>query len=208
MGALGSGRWVRPTRKKTVTACVQLDIRQLARVGALQPGTRLWVPALGCRLEVTDQGLVSYRHDRLPSSTPPLQGQQRLPVLWRACRFGGHRPIFQCPTCPRHAYLLYGEVGHGWRCRTCAALAYPSQWESALLRQMDRANRLRRRLDPGNCLMFPVPQRPARMHRRTYARLVAQIQRHEGGLVPAWQNQLQADRAQLTQLTQDVRQGV
>ena len=121
MGALGSGRWVRPTRKKTVTACVQLDIRQLARVGALQPGTWLRVPVLDCQLEVTEHGLVSYRHDRQASSTLPLQGPQRLPVLWRACRFGGQRPIFQCPTCPRHAYLLYGEVGHGWRCRTCAA---------------------------------------------------------------------------------------
>ena len=202
MGALGSGRWTRPSRKKTVTACVRLDIRQLVRDGALQPGTRLLVPALGWRLDVTDQGLFS--HGRASSSLESYV-PQRLPVLWRACRFGGQRPIFQCPTCPRHVYLMYGETGHGWRCRTCAALAYPSQWESALLRQMDRANRLRRRLDPGNCLMFPVPQRPPRMHRRTYAQLVAQIQRNEAGLVPAWQNHLQANRAQLRDLTQNVQ---
>ncbi len=175
MGGLGSGRWKRASRKRLVTEHARLDIRQMARDGWLLPGTSVTVQGAGIRrqlsikvdgIEVDEDGKVD-----------------RINLTWRPCHLGGQRPVMHCPRCSRRVYFLYRR--RDWVCRQCAHLAYGSQWDSAKYRAVDRANRMRRKLDPESCIMSPMPRKPARMHQATYERWVRRIAAAETGLVPA-----------------------
>ena len=82
---------------------------------------------------------------------------------------GGRRAWFLCPRCDRRCRLLY------WRnetlaCRICHGLAYTSQRERREYRLLSRAQAIRQRLGGSVNLFKPFPERPAGMHRSTYAR--------------------------------------
>lgn len=125
----------------------------------------------------------------------------RVPVrlAWTPCHYGGARPWFLCPRCYRRAGRLF--YGDGWAgCRRCLRLAYPSQNESPRDRWMRRASKLRERLGGSGSNLEPIPDKPPRMHWRTYARLVEGVQHYEqlGWLsVAAWLGALRTDMAEL-----------
>src|SRR5579863_4932456 len=56
--------------------------------------------------------------------------QQRIPVVWTPCRFGGFRPWYQCPGCDRRVGTLYNRRT-SLHCRRCLDLWYSSQRRGA-----------------------------------------------------------------------------
>lgn len=97
----------------------------------------------------------------------------RFPVRldWTPCYYGGHRPWWLCPAagCGRRVAVLYG--GRVFACRHCHGLAYTTQRESAVDRQLTRADKIRRRLGGEPGAANPFPPKPKGMHWRTYERL-------------------------------------
>ena len=66
--------------------------------------------------------------------------------------------------------FLYG-VRRDFRCRCCAHLAYKSQREDQMSRQLSKAQTIRLRLGGSASLLEPFPEKPTGMHWRTYERL-------------------------------------
>src|SRR5271169_1080227 len=64
---------------------------------------------------------------------------------------------------------LYAR-GHVFACRQCCGLAYESQSESPLDRSIWRARTIHLRLGGGPSIIDPFPDKPPRMHWRTYGR--------------------------------------
>jgi hypothetical protein len=104
--------------------------------------------------------------------------EQRVPITWTACHFGGHRAWFRCPVyfkgryCGRRVALLYG-AGDLFACRHCYGFAYASRQETPTYRGVNRARKIRMRLGGSPDLLQPFPKRPRGMHRGTYMRLGA-----------------------------------
>ncbi len=78
-----------------------------------------------------------------------------------ACRFGGERHWFQCPTCGLRCELLYMRFSR-FACRECNRVAYASQSGGELDRLTNKMHKLRGRIDSG---------RPKGMRWKTWARL-------------------------------------
>ena len=196
MGGYGSGRWGWRRTKGTTDPVLRLDLRYLARRGLIAPGV------VGSLLVAWSRGdqpagdvLVRYvvgrpgkvvleyrvrRHDG--GAWEPV----REPVALERtpCPFGGSRPWFLCPGCRNRRAVLYGADGR-FRCSACHGLAYSSTREGPCERNRRRAAGLRRRLGytPG---AFSVPSKPPGMHRRTYERIVAEIDGREQAALVAF----------------------
>jgi hypothetical protein len=103
---------------------------------------------------------------------------QPVPVTWTPCAFGGRRPWFRCEAysggryCGRRVALLH-SAGGPFACRHCQRLTYESQNETRALRNIRRARKIRMRLGGGFSFAEPFPEKPSRMHWRTYVRLRA-----------------------------------
>jgi hypothetical protein len=123
---------------------------------------------------------VAVQHDALqlayswrpPGSTVWTHGTQHLLLTWTRCHFGGARPWFRCDGCGGRAAVLYLAIGSVFACRRCLGRAYRSQSETAANRSITKARKLRVRLGGGPSVLDPYPERPPRMHRRTYYRLL------------------------------------
>jgi len=91
---------------------------------------------------------------------------------------GGRRPWFLCSVysndqyCGRRAAVLYG-AGELFACRRCYGLAYESQQGTPRQRGVGQAQKIRTRLGGTVNLFEPFPEKPKRMHWRTYLRLRA-----------------------------------
>jgi hypothetical protein len=128
--------------------------------------------------------------------------EQRVPITWTGCHFGGQRPWFICSVysngryCGRRVAVLYG-AGEFFACRRCYQLAYVSQQLSPRHRTLRHHQKIRMRL--GGCpnLLEPFPPKPSRMHMRTYLRLKARAQAAEAtslGLTQRWIDRLKRAR--------------
>jgi len=176
----------RPYSKRTCESCFEIDVREWHRKGLLRCGQNCsftWSRG-GKPLAKID---VVPRGDALVLALRPFGGgqeageppEQRVPIVWTPCRFGGLRPWFQCsgspsrPACGRRAAKLYLAIGSVFACRRCHHLAYESQSERPAHRALRKARKLRMRLGGGPSLLDPLPGKPPRMHRWTYFRLVA-----------------------------------
>jgi hypothetical protein len=84
--------------------------------------------------------------------------------------------ILLCPIytdgryCGRRVAVLYG-AGDYFACRRCYRLAHASQQEPARERGFMKARKILIRLGAKPDLFEPFPQKPPRMHWRTYRRL-------------------------------------
>ena len=102
--------------------------------------------------------------------------EQRFPVVWTSCRFGGDRPWFVCSVfangayCGRQVAKLY-QAGRLFACRHCSRLACASQQESGHLRGLWKAQNIRMRLGGSANMLDDFPEKPKGMHWRTYERL-------------------------------------
>ena len=157
-------------RRGTVEDFQFFDVHRLHRAGALReqlvsfegcsfkwPGLRR-VTANKWRVDVEFRGGAS----------------QRIAVVWSRCHFGSGRPWFVCRRCDRRVGKLY-NTGASLTCRRCLDLRYASQRRGAQSRHYLQALRLRLRLNGTANLRAPIPERPRRMHVRTYERLLRRL---------------------------------
>jgi hypothetical protein len=85
------------------------------------------------------------------------------------------------------------NVSQLFACRRCYGLAYASQHEIARHRGISQAQKIRTRLGGSANLCEPFPQKPKRMHWRTYLRLRERAEAAEGYsnvLMMQWLNRL------------------
>jgi hypothetical protein len=108
---------------------------------------------------------------------------QQIRVSWTRCHYGGVRPWMHCPFCKRRVARLFKGMA-GYFCRACVgAPPYESQRRSTKARAYLQAYRLRQRLGGSRPVLDPVPERPYRMKRMIYNRLVARIEQLERPLM-------------------------
>ena len=126
--------------------CISIDVRRWHREDRLQKGQRFswsWersgepAGSIGVRVE-RDSVVLTYRvWNALTSEWKSIE--QRVPITWTTCHFGGQRLWFVCPAhsnghdCGRRVAVLYC-AGELFACRRCYRLAYASQQQTPLLR--------------------------------------------------------------------------
>jgi len=179
MGGPGSGSWLRSNTRLTTDEAARLDVRVLARRGALAPGAEVilrWtVSLLGVERErgsiaataSTDSVVLRFRG--LAANGGWAEFQHAIPLERTPCTFGGKRVWWRCPGCQRRAAVLYGARAT-FQCRQCHNLAFPVENESPLERTFRRARNNRKRLGADSELFLPFPAKPAGMHWKTYWR--------------------------------------
>jgi len=133
MGRFGSGKWLRPQKKRVVEDCLDIDIRYLARMGLLSSRTMktFLLTWLHNGLE-TDQVKVSALSEKITLHYQQfLQGEnayreQHVTIVYTPCHYGRQRPWFRCPNCISRCAIIY--LGNqGFHCRKCYQLPYRSQ---------------------------------------------------------------------------------
>jgi hypothetical protein len=183
LGRIGSGSWYRFNKKTTTDECHSVDVRYLHRHGLLKPGSRFslrW--SCAGRETGSIRGLVDssrppksmtllYRH-RSGLAGEGEDVRERVPLKRTSCNFGGKRPWFLCPRmgCGRRVAVLYGP-GRYFLCRHCYDLRYQSQREDKPHRALRRAQKIRERVGGSADMTEPFPQKPKRMHLKTYMRM-------------------------------------
>jgi hypothetical protein len=175
------GRWAGGGRT-TCESCKSIDIRGWHRAGRLTQG-QSFSCSWSCNGEPSgnisvctdqDQVVLSYNCRTYGSDWKTVE--QRIPILWTACRFGGRRPWFQCSVyssgryCGRRVAKIYLSA-ELFACRHCYRLAYESQHERPHYRALSQAQNLRVRLGGSGSLDEPFPLKPKGMHWKTYERL-------------------------------------
>ncbi|MCW3480589.1 hypothetical protein OL229_13665 [Neisseriaceae bacterium JH1-16] len=168
-----------------------LDIRDLARRGALEPSNQAFVNwscngqhtgAIGFKV---GEDMITLSYLTMPRNGTAWQSaDQPIRLVTTPCHYGGSRQWFACPGCGGRVAILY--VNRLTACRKCHDLAYQVQRESLAERYTRRLAKVRKRLGwPGGFLNDRRGQ-PAGMYLRTYfrlqlehERLVAQIVKYE-----------------------------
>lgn len=165
MGGIGSGRH-RYGSPRTCERCVRVDLAWLRRRGLLIPGVSravqwAWMGQVGGTLQIA------------ASDSGVALGGEFARYTYSATRFGGRRQWLSCPGCGRGCRVLY-RIG-SFRCRRCHYLTYNSQHASALVRALDRDDRIRRQIGERLGQEFEgehdFPGKPKRMRWATYRSL-------------------------------------
>jgi len=186
MGGSGSGTWYRFNAKATVESHNRIDIRLLRKQNCLIPGvsgTISWISgdettgAVGFKMEESSM-ILNYRHRSQGGSWDDVE--QVISITQTPCHYGGHRRWFQCPECKKRVGVLYATGKKYFLCRHCYDLTYTCSNASPLKRLFDKAKKLRKRLGGSNDLLLDlIPPRPKNMHRSTYKKIAAEIDRLE-----------------------------
>ncbi|OPZ23893.1 MAG: hypothetical protein BWZ02_03044 [Lentisphaerae bacterium ADurb.BinA184] len=184
MGGYGSGRWYRwNDGKDTTEDSLPLDIRDLHRKGLLVPGgtfTSRWWRGENTAGGSSIGGVVGADHVLLQYSANGRPAQEKVPLDWTPCHYGGRRPWWKCPECARRAAVLYFARDHfRFLCRRCCDLAYPSQRERPHERARRKALAIRLRLGGSPNFFDPFPTCPKGMRLHTWWRLFREAHRHE-----------------------------
>jgi hypothetical protein len=164
-------------------SCESIDVRRWHREGRLRADQNFscsWTcggepfGSINVRTE-RDTVILMYR-SRSWGATEWKSVEQRVPVTWTDCHFGGRRPWFICSAysdgryCGRRVAVLYGLQEY-FACRRCYGLAYSSQQEPIHERGLIKARKIRTRLGGDINIFSPFPEKPPRMHWSTYQRL-------------------------------------
>ena len=158
-----------------------IDVREVQRRTRLRPGlcfVKQWVrngaPAGEVSIFTQPDAVILVHRSRPPDATESRTVELLVPIIWTKCHLGGRRPWFKCMTtingevCGRRVAKLYGRC---FACRHCLGLVYESQREIPVDRAMRRARMIKMRLGGSGDPFEPFPQKPRRMHWRTYERL-------------------------------------
>ena len=182
MGGIGSGGYEHKRTKGTITNDRALDIRYWQREGVMKPGLRFEVRwgqqdtlTLGVAVRVEEQRVVlAYRHSRSDGSLTLVE--YPITLDWTPCPFGGGRYWFRCPTegCGKRVAILHLDHRNAqFACRHCQRLAYSSQRENAIDRNLRRASKIKRKLGSHDRTITSSPDKPKGMRWRTYQGLLS-----------------------------------
>jgi hypothetical protein len=175
MGGPGSGNDWRFDAKYTTDDYLALDVRALARAGALRPGYRggwklagIGETAAFVYLEAEHGGVTLRYRQRCGGSSK--SEEYRVTVVRTRCHIGGSRSWFLCPVrgCARRVAILYG--GGIFACRHCYNLAYASSREGVGHRASRRLRKIEARL---RWMSWCTGSKPKWMRRKTFERLIA-----------------------------------
>lgn len=176
MGGWGSGGY-QVRHKGATTDMRQLDVRDLARKGRLYSGmstvmswNRGSEPYDSMSLRAEGDTLIA-EYSRQVDGGEWQPRQETLDIQRTPCHLGGSRPWFHCPVCWRRCAILY-FTQHGFLCRTCAELNYPSTRQTPRDRALLRVQAIRRRLGWPIAWFQPDGAKPEGMRWREYYRLV------------------------------------
>ncbi len=89
-------------------------------------------------------------------------------IQWTRCNFGGRRPWFIC-QCGKRVAKLY-DTGSIVACRHCLGTIYECQRRGENGRKYLRACRIRLSVGGAPTIAREFPEKPRRMHRKTYDR--------------------------------------
>ena len=176
------GQYVRVNAKETTDDYRTLSVNLCYRKGFLSPDAGIHLEwSRGDYRTATLNGKMNAPGDRMDVAYREHFGSERGPGVRRSIRIewiprhlGGHQAYFLCPGsgCGRRVAVLH--CGQTIGCRLCLKLNYQCQRDSAPNNALSRAERIRKRLgwEPG--VFFGHGDRPPRMYRRTFERLVAE----------------------------------
>jgi hypothetical protein len=190
MGGMGSGRWKKPGRRRTVDSCWALDAERLSAMGCLQPGWSGAYPlaagdvAPSIRLHC-EAGRFLFLSYALAAGAGGGEGEREdvteiVSITRLPWRFGGSLPYFLCPGggggvvaagvgCGRRVRKLYLS-GRYFLCRHCSKLIYASPYDRQPWQLASRrANKLRQRL---GITGLGVSEKPSGMLVADYERLL------------------------------------
>jgi hypothetical protein len=171
-----NNRMERFTIEKLTRDC--LDVRFLRRQGLVGDD---WV-TIGATLKWPRIAQMRIARYRLILELRGHGVPQQIRISWTRLHLGGERPWLHCPHCQTRVARLYHGLG-GYFCRACVGNPpYASQHLSAQGRAHFQACKLRLQLDGQAQLSMPFPERPPRMHQRTYDRLRREGMNREAGL--------------------------
>jgi hypothetical protein len=198
----------------TVDGTRSLDVMQLARAGYLsgcRSGSWQWTyqgePTAS--IQITGGRDAVILHYRVKSRGDDWQSiEQRVPILWNNCRFGGERPWFVCDVhangvyCGRRVAKLHGG-GRLFACRHCYRLGYTVQRGGPMDRAHHRLARLHRKLGADyDTPDTPPPPKPKWMRWKTYSRIARQIEAGQERLEVVFTTGAQRILARLDRLEQ------
>jgi hypothetical protein len=198
MGGLGSGSWYRWDTRRMIDTVDCLDVRRLARQGALREGVQASITwrqgqQAECSLEVAceSRGIVlKYRPWGVSGDWCAVQ--QEIAVEWVRTGFG-RRALLRCSACRRRVARVYRSNRLVFVCRICMALPYKSQCEMLDDRLYRRMQKRRKRVGVVNGDMHqPVWQypKPKGMHQSTYERLGELAEEARMEWLEAWNEKL------------------
>jgi hypothetical protein len=177
--------------RDTCESFKSIDVRRWYREGRLVAGhsfrwswTCLGEPSGTINVSVEEDAVVLIYRARSLLAPEWRRAEQRVPITWTNCHFGGQRPWFTCCAsvdrrhCGRRVAVLYA-AGELFACRSCYNLAYESQQGSPVLRSLSRSLKIRVRLGGSPDPLGPFPEKPRGMHWRTYLRLRARAEAAE-----------------------------
>ena len=128
MGGLGSGSWYRWDTRRVIDTVDCLDVRRLARQGALREGVHAVITwrqgqqgELRHEFACERQGIVlTYRARRHREDWQTVHQE----IAVERVRTGfGTRALLRCSTCQRRAAIVYLSDRLIFVCRVCMALA-------------------------------------------------------------------------------------
>jgi hypothetical protein len=130
MGGYDSTRWRMTVTRLTTEGLPRLDVRALARAGALRPGaiaTITWGEGATVTTEIPhdDPDHLTLRYRACAGFTSWAFVQESVSLTRTPCTYGGKRVWFVCPACRNRCALFYA-LGGCFRCRSCHRLAYAS----------------------------------------------------------------------------------
>jgi hypothetical protein len=179
----------RDARRVLIEACRVISIRQLRAVGLLQAGR--WVARVEwpCGLAVEVAGYIGAHAGHLritvaqlgPYDARPRFAEQHVDLEAVPQPFGGVTWRFLCPRTGERCRRLLAPPGtarFGSRAAWGRALTYGSKRRDPLAQAITRAHALRSRLDAEADIGGRV-RRPRGMHRATFARHRARLDRAE-----------------------------
>jgi hypothetical protein len=167
--------------KTTVESCRSIDVLHWNRLGYFRSSWWFsWTWSIDgervASINVEAQHhSVTLKYRSRPYSEDWSNVEQRVPIDWTPCRFGGERPWFVCAVysnglyCGRRVTTLYG-AGRLFACRKCYGLAYASQQETLHERGLGKAQKIRMNLGGSPNMFEEFPDKPKGMHWRTYDR--------------------------------------
>lgn len=170
MGNIMSGRSRSLRNYQFTYDYYKLDIRQLRKLGLLQPGLTLpWHTFVKedepLPIHVEEDGLIAHIQHSADNKLTPY----RIEFDYTECHLGGRWlscPVPYCQT--RVAVLYYNGL---FMCRHCRKLRYESQSMSAKNRAYRQAKKIRDKLGWPNCVAINHPK-PKHMRCATYLELI------------------------------------